>query len=74
MERASTDIYQLLLSMFGTGKKIPISEVKDIVTCQSKWKFRKAILAKMEESNKIQVIAENRKRGSYPDRGVIVLN
>ncbi len=74
IERASNELYSLLLSMFGTSKEIQISEVKDLVTCQSKWKFRKAILAKMEESKKIRVIAENRRRGTYPDNGFIVLN
>ena len=72
--RASEDAYQLLVSTFGLGKKIQISNVKDIIKCRSKWVYRKPILVKMEESKKIEVFAENRKKGSYPDKGFISLN
>lgn len=73
VNQASSDSYDVLVSKFGKGKKIDISMVKSTINCQTKWIFRNDILAKLEELNKIEVIVDKRRKGTYPARGFIVL-
>lgn len=73
VEKASSDIYMLLLSEYGAGRRIAIPDVKSLIDCYSNWLYKAGILSKLEEKNKIEVIAENRRRGTFPDRGYITL-
>jgi hypothetical protein len=74
IQLAADEVYKKFVSKFGVGNKIPISFFEDFVTCQSKWVFKKEILRKLEEAGKIEVIAEKRRKGTFPDRSYIVLN
>ena len=71
---ASSDCYNVLVEVFGKGKKIPIDQVKSTIICRTKWVYRAEILAKLEELDKIKVKIDKRRKGTYPDRGFIVLN
>ncbi len=71
---ASEEIYQLLLTRFGKGRSIPIPTVKSIVKCESKWMFKNDILAEMEDSKRINVFVDKRRKRTFPDRGYITLN
>ena len=74
VDEASAECYNILLSKFGKNTNIPIDQVKNVITCYTKWVYNKDILVKLEESNKIRVIIERRKKGTYPDRGFIAIN
>ena len=74
LELASSDCYNVLVEVFGKGKKIPIDQVKSTIICKTKWVYRAEILAKLEELDKIKVKIDKRRKGTYPDRGFIVLN
>lgn len=70
---AALDSYNVLVKMFEKGAKIPIRSVKNIIICRTKWVYRSEILAKLEELDKIHVIVDKRRKGTYPDRGFIVM-
>ena len=70
---ASNEIYGILKAKFNQGDNISIKAVKSIVTCETKWKYKNEILKHLEDSGKIKVVTNNRRRGTYPDRGSIVL-
>ena len=74
IEFAADEVYKKFVSTYGTGNRIPISSFKGFVTCQSKWIFKKEILKKLEEAGRINVIAEKRRKGTFPERSFIVLN
>lgn len=73
IEKAADELYKAMVLRHGTGEELNISILKYFVTCQSRWIFKKEILVKLEETNRIKVIAEKRKRGTYPDRANVII-
>ncbi|MEM0050136.1 MAG: three-Cys-motif partner protein TcmP [Candidatus Bathyarchaeia archaeon] len=51
--------------------KIPIREIKDYIICETKWKYKNAILQKLESDKKIIVNISDRRGTTFPDQGFI---
>lgn len=73
VNEASNELLLILKAKFNQVTNIPIVEVKNIVACETKWKYKKDILKHLEDTSKIKVIVDKRRRGTFPDRGAIVL-
>ena len=73
IQDAAEETEKLLETSFGRGESIPISVVKSVIICKTKWKYKAAILKHLENNGKIKIVAEKRRAGTYPDRGTVVL-
>jgi three-Cys-motif partner protein len=73
IQDAAEETEKLLETSFGRGESIPISVVKSVIICKTKWKYKAAILKHLENNVKIKIVAEKRRAGTYPDRGTVVL-
>ncbi len=73
IENAANELYTAMVSRYETGRQLPMRLLKDFVTCESKWIYKSEILVKLEETNRMKVIAEKRRKGTYPDRASAIL-
>lgn len=75
INKASDEVLNYLQERSKTGyREVPIKEVKEYIDCKTNFKYHTKILGGLELNNKIKVLIENRRKGTFPERGYLVLS